>query len=166
MARGLVLLTKFVAFLRLVYTCRENDEVFMRYRRHFRFHIRQRLHGDEANDGTVVASCQLDGFLGVIAGCRTSFGSHVRQDNERSLIFVGETRLGDNLRRSLNDTLASQDTHVDDIGEVGGSECTAMVLLLYSIPNVDEFAVFEVHEVVLLGKRFQVFHSLNAEVVE
>lgn len=149
LAWSLLLLTKFIALLALIDACSENNQELLRTARYLSFVMRQRLHSNESNNGATVELCQFDRLLRIEACCQTPLRGHVGKDDECPLILVQETGLGDNLRQGLGNAFTPQNAHVDNVSEFRDSERTAMILLLERIPDVDEFAIFEDHEIVL-----------------
>lgn len=65
---------------------------------------------------------------------------------------------------SLDDTLTGEDGAIDNVGPLRYPESSTMVLLLDGVTDIDELAVLEDEEVVLLRERRQAGDGLFAEV--
>ena len=64
----------------------------------------------------------------------------------------------------MNDTSSREDTGIDDVSPVMDLECPSSILLLDSIANVNELAVFEDEEVMLLREFCESLNGLRSKV--
>lgn len=149
--RCLVLLTELIALRREVDTSGEDDEVLALGGRLSRLDLTQRAGGDKAQNKAGVLARDVNGGGGVGACCEGSLGGHLGEDEEAALGAVGEVSGLGGLCEGLDDALARKDGAVDYVGPFRDAEGAVVVLFLDCVADVDEFAVFEDEEVVLLG---------------
>lgn len=70
------------------------------------------------------------------------------------------------LREGLYDAFAGENGTVDDVCPFGDAECTAVVLFLDRVTDVDKFAVFKDEEVVLRSEGLEAGDCFAAEIGE
>lgn len=163
---SLILLAQLVTLRREVHTGSEDDKVFILVGTHTGGNVGQSAGGNEAQHETLVFACVVDGGRGVITRSEGALGGHFGENEETAVRTVGEVGGLGSLGQSLDNTLSGKNGTVDNVRPFGDAECTAVVLLLYSVANVDKFAVLKDEEVVLLSEGLEAIDGLGTKVGE
>lgn len=165
-ARGrLILLAESITFTRDIDAGGEDDKIFIVGRGGFvRGVARKLLSRDEPHNGPWVLPGNLDRRACVVAHGQGALGGHLGEDEDGAI--VGNAAVVDGLVERLDDALAGKDAGVDDVRPFGDAQHAALVLLLHGVANVDEFAVFEDQEVVLLREIDEALDCRSVKVGE
>lgn len=157
---GLVLLAEFVTLARQVDASREDQKVLSLAW----FALAKRSRGDKANHGLRELASQIDTFLCVGSGREAALRRHLRKKEKGALVPEREVGRSDGLVQRLNNAIPTQDAEVHDVGPFRDSQGAAVILLLDRVADINQLAVFEDQEIVLLGRCLQSLHSRVVEV--